>query len=194
MDYAFGYAPAQVINVAARLGIADQLAAGSRTTEELAAATGAHAPSLYRLLRGLTCFDVITEVSPGRFELTETGRPLRSDVPDSIRQRVMFNVGAEVWRSWGALEYSVRTGKSAWNHEVGALSWDFFADNPEKGATFNAAMATASRLVVPAIVAGYDFGQYRTVMDVGGGSGALISAILDAYPGIQGMLYDLPNA
>src|SRR5690349_13180067 len=161
MDYAFGYAPAQVINVAARLGIADQLAAGSRTTEELAAATGAHAPSLYRLLRGLTCFDVITEVSPGRFELTEAGRPLRSDVPDSIRQRVMFNVGEEVWRSWGALEYSVRTGKSAWNHEVGALSWDFFADNPEKGATFNAAaMATASRLVVPAIVAGYDFGQY----------------------------------
>lgn len=194
LDLVFGYAPAQVINVAARLGLADQLASGSRTTEELASATGTHPPSLHRLLRALACFDVVAEVAPGRFELTETGRPLRSDVPDSIRHRVMFNVGEEVWRSWGALEYSVRTGQSAWNHEIGSLSWEFFAEHPDKGATFNEAMATATRSMMPAIVAGYDFGRYRTVVDVGGGSGALIAAIVDAYPGVRGILYDLPNA
>ncbi len=192
LDTVFGYAPAQIIHVAARLGIADQLAGGALASTELAAATETHPPSMYRLLRALACFGVVTEVEPDRFELTAAGASLRTAAPDSIRALVLLFCGDEVWRSWGELEYSVRTGKPAWEHVTGMPSFEFFAQHPAQSATFNAAMADHTRSVTPAIIASYDFSRFGTLVDVGGGDGTLIAAVLDATPGLRGVLFDLP--
>lgn len=191
-DRVVGYAPAQIIAVAARLGIADQLAGGAMTSGELAAATGTHAPSLYRLLRALACLEVVAEVGPDRFELTPAGVALRSDAPGSIRALAMLLCSDEAWRSWGELEYSVRTGKPAWDRVTGMSAFEFFTQHPEQSATFNAAMAEYTRSVAPAIVAGYDFSRFATLVDIGGGDGTLIAAILNAVPGLGGVLFDLP--
>src|SRR5256885_8635652 len=140
LDAVFGYAPAQIVHVAARLGLADHLAHGPRTSRDLAGATGTHPRSLHRLLRGLAGLGAVTEVEPGLFELTDEGQRLRDDVPDSIRRLVMLSVSDEVWRSWGELEYSVRTGEPAWRKVTGQTWFEFGRANPEQRAVFNAAM------------------------------------------------------
>ncbi len=190
LDALFGYAPAQVVHVAARLGIADHLARGPRSSSELAAATGTHEPSLRRLLRGLACLSGVSEDSPGVFSLTDDGAVLRSDAPDSIRRMVMLSVSDEVWRSWGELEYSVRTGKSAWEKVTGATSFAYFATHDEQRLTFNFAMSQHTRTVAPVFLAGYDFSRFATLVDLGGGNGTLISCLLRAVPGMKGVLFD----
>jgi hypothetical protein len=192
LDMVFGYATAQIIHVAARLGIADQLADGAKTSAQLAAATATHASSMYRLLRALACLGVVTEIERDRFELAPAGAQLRIDAPDSVRALVMLFCGDEVWRSWGELEYSVRTGRPAWERVTGMSSFEFFAQHPDQSATFNAAMADHTRSVAPAIIGSYDFSQFATLVDVGGGDGTLIAAVLSAVGGMQGVLYDLP--
>jgi hypothetical protein len=104
-DVVYGFMPAQILHVGARLNIADELACGPRTLGELAAATGTHAPSLRRLLHGLACLDVLDETAAG-YELTPAGEQLRSDVPNSIRAAVLLFCSESMWRSWSALEYS----------------------------------------------------------------------------------------
>lgn len=192
LDLTFGYAPAQIIHTAARLGIADELAEGPRTTAELAQATGTHQRSLHRLLRGLVCLGVLAEPSEGRFELTTRGQPLRGDVPGSVRQLILLSVSAEVWQSWGELEYSVRTGKPSWDKVTGLSSFEFWARNPEQRAVFNAAMSNHTRSVAPTLIEGYDFGRFTTLVDLGGGDGTLLAAILRAVPGLHGVLFDQP--
>jgi len=118
---------------------------------------------------------------------------LRIEAPDSIRELVMLFCGDKVWRSWGELEYSVRTGRPAWEHVTGLPSFEFFAQHPDQAATFNAAMADHTRSVAPAIIAGYDFARFDTLVDVGGGDGILIAAILNATPGMRGVRFDLPG-
>ena len=184
LDALFGYAPAQVVHVAARLGIADHLAGGPLASAALATATGTHEPSLRRLLRGLACLGGVSEDSPGVFSLTADGAMLRSDAPDSIRRMVLLSASDEVWRSWGELEYSVRTGRSAWEKVTGASSFAYFATHDEQRLTFNFAMSQHTRTVAPAFLAGYDFTRFATVVDLGGGNGTLISCQLRAVPGM----------
>jgi hypothetical protein len=192
LDMVFSYMPAQVIHVAARLGIADHLAGGAMTSAALAALTKTHAPSMYRLLRALACLGVVAEVEPDRFTLEPAGAPLQTKAPDSVRALVMLFCGDEAWRSWGELEYSVRTGQPARERVTGMASFEYFAQHPDQAATFNAAMADHTRAVAPPILAGYDFSRFGTLVDVGGGDGTLIAAILNAVPGMRGVLFDLP--
>jgi hypothetical protein len=191
-DVVYGFMPAQVLRVAALLGIADHLADEPMTATQLAAATETHLLSLRRLLRGLTCLGVIEEPEPDTFALTEDGQQLRADAPDSVRAAVLLFTSDEVWRSWGRLEHSVRTGEAAWDQVVGTSVFDFMAGHPEQAGTFNAAMADRTRLVAPRIVAAYDFARFGTVVDLGGGDGALIAAILAAAPEVRGVLFDRP--
>lgn len=188
----FGYMASQVIHVAARLGIADLLQGGAKTSEELAAATGTHAPSLRRLLRALACVGVLAEVEPGLFELKPLGAALRSGAPDSARSLAMLFCDDSVWRSWGDLHHSVKTGETALERVVGMGPFEYFARNPELSVTFNEAMAEDTRNVAPGVAAGYDFSHFGTLVDVGGGNGTLISAILEATPGLRGVLFDTP--
>lgn len=191
MQMLFGFFPAQVLQVAARLGIADELAAGPRTTAELAQSIGAHEPSLYRLLRALVSFDLLAEDGPGRFTLTDRGALLRSGAPGSIRNLAMLFCGHETWRAWGELERSVRTGKTAWEHLFGP-PFEYLAAHPDLNRVFNEAMAEASRVAAPGVAAAADCSRFATVADLGGGNGTLLAAILGANPHLQGMLFDTP--
>lgn len=191
-DVVYGFIPAQILHVAARLGIADVLAGGRRTLAELAAATETHPPSLRRLLHGLTCLDVLTQPDVDTFELLPTGEQLRADVPNSIRAAVMLFCSEAMWRSWSALEYSVRTGNIAWDHVHDASVFEYMDKHADEAVTFNSAMADRTRVVVPEIVASYDFARFARLVDVGGGNGQLLAKILSAASELRGVVFDQP--
>jgi hypothetical protein len=188
-----GYRVTQALYVAATLGIADLLAGGSRTSDELAAATGAHPPTLYRLLRALASVDVLRELDGRRFELAPLGQPLRSDAPNSVAGLAAYVGRPYYWQAWGGLEHSVRTGENAFRHAYGTDLWAYRAERPEESAIFDRAMTSNSRRAVAALLAAYDFGRFHTIVDVGGGNGALLAAILAAHPALQGVLFDQPH-
>jgi hypothetical protein len=187
------YPSAQVIHAAARLGLADLLADGPRSVEELATVAGAHAPSLARLVRALTALGIVVEANGGRIELTSLGAPLRSDVPDSVRDAVLFLAGEWFWRAWGGLLHSVRTGEPAFDRVFGMSNFEYWGHNPEAGAIHDAFFRTTARGTNAPIVTAYDFSRFGTVIDVGGSTGALLAAILQAYPGLRGILFDRPH-
>jgi hypothetical protein len=193
MQMVTGYAGAQVIHVAAQLGLADLLAAGPRPVEELAAATGTHAPSLRRLVRALTALGVVAEAEGGRVALTPLGGPLRAAAPDSVRDAVLFLGGEWCWRAWGDLLNSVRTGAPGFDRVFGMSNFDYWAHDADAGAIHDAFFRAQARTTGPPIVAAYDFGRFGTVVDVGGGTGALLAAVLQAHPASRGVLYDLPH-
>ena len=188
-----GYQVSQAIHVAATLGIADLLADASRTSDELAAATGTHPPTLYRLLRALASVEVLHELDGRRFELTPLGQPLRSDVPDSIAGWAAFIGRPYYWQAWPGLLHSVRTGENAFRHVHGTDVWTYRSTRPDESAVFDRAMTSLSRRSNAALLAAYDFGRFRTIVDVGGGNGALLAAVLAAHPDVQGVLFDQPH-
>lgn len=188
-----GYQAAQPIHVAAQLGLADLLADGPRRIEELAEATGTHAPSLGRLIRMLAALGLVGEAGDGRISLTPLGAPLRSGVPGSVRNRVLFLLGEWFWRSWGDLAYSVRTGKPAFDHIFGMSNFDYWEHNPEAGAIHDAAFTDMAQFSTAPLVAAYDFAHFGTIADIGGSEGPLLAAILQANPGVRGILFDLPQ-
>ncbi|MEU3405037.1 methyltransferase [Streptomyces sp. NPDC006670] len=187
---AFGFIPAQMIHVAARLGLPDALADEDLPAAELARRTGAHAPSLRRLLRGLASLGLVEETGAGTFRLTPAGAPLRADVPGSVRPMLMPYFSQGVWASWGRLLDSVRTGEPAVESVTGGSVFSHFAAEPELAAEFNAAMAVSAGMEAQAIARLYDFTGVDTVVDVGGGSGALLAGVLEHRPAVRGVLVD----
>jgi hypothetical protein len=182
-----------VVHVAAQLGLADLLADGPRGAEDLAAAAGAHAPSLARLVRALAALGVVAEETDGRVGLTPLGEPLRSDVPGSVRDPIRFLVGDWFWRSWGDLLYSVRTGEPAFDRAFGMSNFEYWERHPEVGAVHDAFFTAMSRNTTAPLVAAYDFSGFGTIVDVGGSTGLLLAAVLVAYPGARGILFDAPH-
>jgi len=188
-----GFRISQAIHVAAVLRVADQMAAGPRKSDEIAAAVGAHPRSLYRLLRALASIGVFREHEGERFSLTAMGELLRSDVEDSLEPWAVF-VGQEYrWQAWGHLLHSVQTGENAFRAVHGTESWVYRERHPEQNAICNAAMTSSSRHFDRTIVAAYHFGQFARIADIGGGQGSFLAAILAANPDTRGVLFDLPH-
>lgn len=188
---AFGAQAAQVVYVAAKLGLADLLKDGPRVTADLAAATDANVAALRRLLRSLVSLGVCTEMAGDRFVLTAIGEYLRSDRPDSVQPRAILNT--EVLQPiWGELLHTVRTGEAGDARVFGMSFWEYLGSHPETGALFDRTMASYARYRVGPSVAAYDFGQFGTIVDVGGGNGALLIEILRTYPRPRGIVFDLP--
>ena len=187
-----GFMPARVVHVAAELGLADLIAAGETSAASLARETGTHAPSLHRLLRALASLGLVDEVEPGRFALTALGAHLRRGAPGSLSNIALMFGGERSWRSWGELLHSVRTGESATRHVFGMGSFEYLAAYPPAAAIFNEAMAEITRQVAHAVAAAYDFSRFRRIVDVGGGNGTLLAAILAAAPALRGSVFDLP--
>jgi hypothetical protein len=188
-----GFQVSQAIHVAASLGVADLLAGGPRTSDELAAETGTHAQSLYRLLRALASVGVFHEEDGRSFSLTPMGELLRSDVPGSLHGWAAF-IGRPYFReSWTALEHSIRTGENAFRHVHGTDVWSYRAQRPEESAIFDRAMQSLTGGSNEALLEAYDFGHFHTVVDVGGGNGALLAALLSAYPDLRGIVFDQPH-
>jgi O-methyltransferase domain/Dimerisation domain len=193
MRLVMGAQVSQAIHVAAAMGIADLLSDGPRTSDELAAETDAHAGSLYRLLRALASVGVFREDQQKRFALAPLGELLRSDVPGSLRGWAAF-VGRPYFRAaWSELEYSVRTGKNAFGHVHGTDVWSYRAEHPDESEIFDRAMESLTASSNRALLDAYDFGRFESVVDVGGGNGALLSVLLVDYPAMRGILFDQPH-
>jgi len=186
------YQVSQAIHVAATLGIADLLWDGPRSVDELAAATGSRATALYRLLRALASVGVFAEAD-GRFSQTSLSEYLRTDAPGSVRAWAMYMGRPYVWSPWAYLGDSVRTGEPVFPALHGTSAWDYRAAHPEEGAIFDAAMTGLSAAAAAAVVRSYDFSRIRVLVDVGGGQGELLAAILAANPAVRGILFDQPH-
>jgi hypothetical protein len=180
----------QALAVAARLGIADLLRDGPRDVGDLADVTGTHGPTLYRLLRALATIGVFTELEGHRFGLGERGEYMRTDHPLSVAPLARMYAGSYEWQAWGELLHSVRTGGNAARHALGMDVWEHRRRNPEDQDVFDAAMRTLSRAATPGILAAHDFVRHRVLADIGGGTGALLAAVLRAHPGLRGVLVD----
>lgn len=193
LQQALGFLISRAICVVARLGIADLLKDGPLDTETLAAAAGVHAPTLYRVLRTLAGVGIFAEGEDGRFGLTPRAEPLRSDAPDSIRAYILLL--DEEWYSGPSdhLLHCVQTGRPAFERVHGADFFTFLARDPGATAVFDAAMTSRSVQENDAIASAYDFSGLGTVVDVGGGHGSLLAAILRANPGLRGVLFDRPQ-
>jgi len=178
--------------MAARLGFADRLAGGPKSADELAALVRADSPALSRLLRALVGLGLLVQDPAGRFGLTAAGSYLRDDIPGSQRAAAIYATSEYVQRAWLALEHSVRTGEPAFDHVHGVSNWRYRHEHPEDGRQFNLFMTRASEQEIPAILVAYDFSPHRRIVDVGGGRGHLLAAILAANPGARGILVDLP--
>lgn len=188
-----GFQVTQCISVAAKLGIADLLKDGPRSSEDLAQATATHAPSLYRILRLLTAVDLFTEGENHQFALTPLGVSLQTGVPGSVRNMALFFGDTVNWHVWGALLHSVQTGQPAYEHIFGLTGWEYRAQHPETAALFDQFMTESTASVARTVATAYDFSATGTLVDVGGGHGQLLASILQAYPTLHGVLFDLPH-
>ncbi|MFH2045945.1 MAG: methyltransferase [Pseudomonadota bacterium] len=181
----------QLIYVAAKLKIADLLKDGPKSCEELARAVDAHPRALYRLLRALASLEIFCENGDGCFQLTPLAENLQTEIPGSLAGYAIM-VG-EPW-SWGAegeLLYSVKTGKPAFAHVHGMNVHEYLAKDAQAAKHFNEAMTSFSGHELAPVVNAYDFSQFKTIIDVGGGHGALLVEILKTYPKLSGKVYDL---
>lgn len=183
-----------LLYVAAELGLADFLHDGAKDSAELATVTETNAAALHRVLHGLVQIGVFRLDEDDRFGLTPLGECLRSGVPGSQRGLARMFGHEAFWRPWGNLLHSVRTGETAFGHTFGHTLFEHLTAEPEFVPIFNAGMAGSSTAITDALVAAYDFGRFATVVDVGGGTGSLLTTILRAHPQPRGVLFDLPHS
>ena len=188
-----GFRVSRATYVAAKLGIADLLKDGAKSSDELAHLTNTHAPSLYRVMRALTSAGVFGQDEQGRFTLTPVAATLRSDVPNSLRALAIANLGEERYQAWGDLMHSVRTGEIAFNHAFGMGLWEYYAQHPEQAKLFDESMANIIAATNAAVLIAYPFSTIDTLVDVGGGNGSFIVSALRANPRMRGVLFDLPH-
>lgn len=191
-ELVFSFWVARAVYAAARLAIPDQLASGPKTAAELAELIGAHPRSLYRLLRALASIGLFEECEQGRFQSTPLSDTLRSDVPGSLSSLVLLELGDSHHRAWGELVHSLRTGEPAFDKAIGTPVWQFFANNLEMALTLDQAMTGLTTMVVADVLDVYDFAPFNRIVDIGGGAGGFLDAILAAQSGATGILFDLP--
>jgi len=182
----------QGIWVVAELGIADLLAHGPQRVESLAEQTCTHSDGLHRLLRALASVGIFKEDEQGRFSLTGLADLLRSDIADSQRAFGIM-MGAEFHQAWGELFHSVRTGEPGFEVSFGVPFFQYMTEHPHRHSIYDSAMGAFGRAETEPILEAYDFAKFRTVVDVGGGSGVLLTAILQRHPVVHGILFDLPS-
>ncbi len=188
----YGAQVAQIIYVAATLGVPDLLAAGSRTTSELATATAIDEQTLRRMLRGLIALGLCCELEPECYTLSELGQFLRADHPRSLRARILFNT--EVLSPiWGRMLDTTRTGASGALGALGMPFYEYLQEHPEIGELFDRTMADAIRYRVQGALEAYDFSDFRKVVDVGGGNGAFMVEMLKRSTRLEGVVFDLPS-
>ncbi|MBV9866355.1 MAG: methyltransferase domain-containing protein [Abitibacteriaceae bacterium] len=193
LQMATGYWVTQSIAVAAQLSIADHIKETPKTAVELAEATGTHAPSLYRLLRFLASTGIFVEDENGRFALTPVAELLRSDVPGSMRDFTILMGHETHWNAWGNFMHSIQTGEPAFDNVFGMGFFEYCPLHPDASEVFNRAMTSLATQTHAAAAAAYDFSGINTLMDVGGGHGALLSSILKSNPHMRGIVFDLAH-
>jgi SAM-dependent methyltransferase len=191
-DMIMGFRVTQLLYVAASLHLADHLADTPQAAAALARTVGADESALRRVLRALVGLGILIETD-GTFGLTALGQLLRRDRPDSLHGLAVLYGDDWLWRAYGQMRHSALTGHTAFAHVHGAPFYDYLDQNGGAASQFQDAMATYSRLEAAAIAEAYDFPANATVVDVGGGQGTLLTALLSAHPSLSGVLFDQPS-
>ena len=194
LDLIIGYWVSQLVFVAVKLGLADLLKDGPKTSAELAASTGTHPSTLHRILRALASVGVFAEIGGGRFKLTPLAATLQSSVPHSMRDFALMMVDDYNWQVWQETLESARTGESSFPRVHGMKIFEYLEKHPEKGRVFAQSMTSLSGTENPAVAAVCDCSKVRTLVDVGGSQGHLLAEILRTNPRLKGVLFDLPRA
>lgn len=187
-----GYRNSQLLYVAAKLRIADLLVNGPLPVEEIARRVKVHEDSLYRVLRALAGSGVFSEEPARRFSLNPMAQLLISQ-PGSLRVTAEITGEPWYWRPFGDMLYTVRTGETAFDHLYGKHTWEWFAENPEPAALFDAYMGEVTGNDTRAVIGSYDWRPFRKVVDIGGGNGTLLTAVLREAGSARGILFDLPH-
>ena len=189
-----GFRGTHLLYVAAELGVADVLQEGPAAADEIAARLGAQRDPLHRVLRALAQLDVLAEASDGRFSLTPVGDCLRTDRPGSLRPLARFWGHEMMQRAWGSLLHTIMTGETAFDHAVGMSAFAYLQSHPDAAAIYHDGMAKIQTMETNAVIDAYEFPPCGTIVDVGGGNGSLLAAILQTVPATGGVVFDLPNA
>ena len=182
-----------IVYVAARLAVADHLAKGPMSAEQLAPLTSTHAPSLYRLMRTLASLGILTEDASRRFALTPLGEAMKTGAPGAARATILTLASDWMVGGFGHFLYSVQTGKPGLEKHLGMPIFDWLAKHPDEASRFSDTMVGFHAAEPPAVAAAYDFSGLKTIVDVGGATGNLLTAILSKNTGSRGVLYDLPH-
>ena len=188
-----GHFIASALQVVVRLGIPALIGDDTRTAAELARATGVQEDPLYRVLRALASVGLFDETAPRTFALTDDGQALRPGVPGSMHDMALWVTSPLHFRVYGELMHSVRTGQPAVEKVTGVPAFEYFRRDPELSEIFNNAMTAFSQSVIPAALEAYDFSGINTLVDVAGGHGAVLTAILEKYPNMRGILFDVDH-
>ncbi len=190
-DLLYGFTRTQTLHTAVRFGLPELLAAGPLPPAALAERAGADPDALGRLLRGLAAMGVVVAGEDNRYALTAFGEGLLPGAEGSLHGLTSL-VGAEYHAAWGRLPETVRDGRPGFDLAFGEPLFAYLGEHPETSERFNRWMAAATGTTAAAVVAAYDFSSFGRVVDVGGGYGALVAAVLRAFPGPSGVLFDLP--
>ncbi|MDP9863625.1 MULTISPECIES: methyltransferase [Streptosporangium] len=189
----FGGRATQVVGLGIRLKLPEAIGDGERSSTDLAAGYGVPEHTMLRLLRGLAALEVLTETGPDRFAVAPVGALLRGDRPGSLYALARMLTDPAMLTAWQNLEFSVRTGRPAFDEAFGTDFFGHLSGDPELSELYNTAMSQGTRGVAEALARSYDFGRSGTVVDVGGGDGTLIAAVLREHPGLRGVIYDSPT-
>ena len=187
------YWVSKIVYAAAKLGLADHLAAAPRSAAELAGVTGTHAPSLHRLMRTLASLGLLTEGEGQRFALTPLGAALQTGAPGSARASVLTLCGPWFVAAFEQLLYSLETGHTGFEKAMGMPAFDYLARHPDEASLFSETMVGFHGAEPAAVAAAYDFSGLGTLVDVGGATGNMLGAILARHEGPRGVLFDRPH-
>ena len=192
-ELSMGMATTRMLGAVAALGVADALADGPATADELARRLDLDADALHRVLRALVPTGTVRLDRRGRFRLAGPGRALAGTHPRSLHAWLRYQNLPSTQAAWGALAETVRTGSSGFPLVHGTSVWQHFAEHPEEERLFASAMGEVTRMVLPMIASGYPWPESGTVCDVAGGTGTVLAAILARRPGLRGVLVDAPG-
>lgn len=178
-----GYQAARALLAADELGVIDMLQDGPKTAGELAQIAAMNPSAMYRFMRALSTVDLVDENDAGQYSLGALAHGLR----DAAR------IGVESYRAWAELPFSIRTGKPAFPEVFGITFYEYLGEDEARASRFDSALAAVSLDWAPAALEAYDFGGFGSVADIGGGRGTFLSILLNAYPKMNGMLFDQPE-
>ncbi|MGZ4325042.1 MAG: methyltransferase [Solirubrobacteraceae bacterium] len=193
VDLLNGYQVSAAIGAIARLGVADCLSAGPAPLDEVAARVGADAHSLGRVVRLLADVGIFEQLDGGRVGLTALGGMLRDGVPGSARRGAIVVSEEWHWRAYGHFAHTLLTGEPGFRQAHGCGFWEYLERHPQASGLISDSMSAAASFIAAAFVRSYDFGGIDQLVDVGGGHGMLMRAVLDAHPQLQGAVLDLPG-
>jgi ubiquinone/menaquinone biosynthesis C-methylase UbiE len=193
MQFATGYMVSAALHGVTALGIPDLLRSGSKSVAELAVSTSSNEDALYRVMRALASIGVFNENPARTFSLTSVSELLSADAVNSMRDMALWLTDPFHFEVYGELAHSIRTGETVPEKIYGLCCFDYLAKDEEVGGRFNNAMTGFSSMVIQAALAEYNFGWLagKTLVDVAGGHGKVLTEILKKYPEVRGVLFDL---